>query len=54
MLYFLNAGLDFGLVKLVGEVGRQAGKDQNLGTVFTGFDDTEGTTFYGVGLRMEI
>lgn len=54
MLYFLNAGLDFGLVKLVGEVGRQAGKDQNLGTVFTGFDDTEGTTFYSVGLRMEI
>ena len=52
MLYFLNAGLDFGLVKLVGEVGRQAGKDQNLGTVFTGFDDTEGTTFYSVGLRM--
>ena len=52
MLYFLNAGLDFGLVKLVGEVGRQAGKDQNLGTIFTGFDDTEGTAFYSVGLRM--
>ncbi|HEU4828873.1 MAG TPA: hypothetical protein VFT04_06740 [Gemmatimonadales bacterium] len=54
MLYFLNAGLDFGLVKLVGEVGRQSGKDQGLGTEFTGFDDTEGTTFYSVGLRMGI
>jgi hypothetical protein len=54
VLYFLNAGLDFGLVKLVGEVGRQAGKDQGLGTEFTGFDDTAGTTFYSVGLRMGI
>jgi hypothetical protein len=54
VLYFLNAGLDFGLVKLVGEVGRQAGKDQELRTVFTGFDDTEGTTFYSVGLRVGI
>ena len=54
MLYFLNAGLDFGFVKLIGEVGRQSGKDQALGTVFTGFDDTAGTTFYSVGLRMGI
>jgi hypothetical protein len=54
MLYFVNAGLDLGLVKLVGEVGHQRGKDQSLGTVFTGFDDTEGTTFYSVGLRVGI
>jgi hypothetical protein len=54
MLYFVNAGLELGLVKLVGEVGHQRGKDQNLGTVFTGFDDTEGTTFYSVGLRVGI
>ena len=54
MLYFLNDGLDLGLVKLVGEVGRQSGKDQNLETEFAGFDDAEGTTFYGVGLRVGI
>ena len=54
MLMFLDAGLDFGLVKLVGEIGRQSGKDQQLGTTFTGFDDTKGTTFYSVGLRVGI
>jgi len=54
MLYFVNAGADFGLVKLVGEIGRQWGKDQGLSTEFTGFDDTAGTTFYSVGLRVGI
>jgi hypothetical protein len=54
MLYFVNAGVDFGLVKLVGEIGRQWGKDQGLATEFTGFDDTGGTTFYSVGLRVGI
>lgn len=54
IVYFLNAGLDFGVVKLIGEAGRQAGRDQNLGTVFTGFDDAGGTTFYSVGLRVGI
>jgi hypothetical protein len=53
-LFFLNAGLDFGFLKLVGEVGRQSGNDQGLGTEFIGFDDTGGTTFYSVGLRMGI
>lgn len=54
MLYFVDAGLDFRFVKLVGEIGYQEGKDQGLGTTFTGFDDTKGTTFYSVGLRVGI
>ncbi|HEX6644432.1 MAG TPA: hypothetical protein VF037_07135 [Gemmatimonadales bacterium] len=52
MLYFLDAGLDFGFVKLIGEIGRQSGKDQGLETTFAGFDDAAGTTFYSVGLRV--
>jgi len=51
-MYFLDAGLDFGLVRIVGEIGYQRGRDQALGTTFTGYDDTSGTTFYGIGLRM--
>jgi hypothetical protein len=54
MLYFLNTGLDLGLVTLVGEVGHPSGKNQNPETEFAGVDDTEGTTFYGVGLRVGI
>jgi hypothetical protein len=54
MLYFVNAGLDVGFLKVIGEIGRQSGKDQGLETVFAGFDDAAGTTFYSVGLRMGI
>jgi hypothetical protein len=49
---FADAGLDFKFIKLMAEIGHQSGKDQNLGTTFTGYDDTKGTTFYSVGLRM--
>ena len=51
-MFFLDGGLDFRFVKLMGEVGVQSGKNQNLGTTFTGFDDAGATTFYSVGLRM--
>lgn len=54
MLYFLDAGLDLGMLKVVGEIGHQQGKDQNLGTTFDGYDDASGTTFYSLGLRMGI
>ena len=40
--------------QLLGEIGRQWGRDQGLATEFTGFDDTGGTTFYSVGLRVGI
>ena len=51
-MFFLDGGLDFRFVKLMGEIGVQSGKDQSLGTTFTGFDDTGATTFYSVGLRV--
>lgn len=54
VLYFLDAGLDAGPVELVGEIGHQVGHDQGLGTIFTGYDDTKGTTFFSVGLRAGI
>jgi hypothetical protein len=50
-MIFADAGVKLGPVQLVGELGRQSGKDQQLGTTFTGFDDTAGTTFYSLGLR---
>ena len=51
-MYFLDAGLDFRFVRVVGEIGYQQGRDQRLVTSFAGYDDTSGTTFYSVGLRM--
>ena len=51
-MLFLDGGLDFRFVKLIGEVGVQNGKDQELGTTFAGFDDAGSTTFYSIGLRM--
>lgn len=50
-LVFADAGLDLKLLKIVGEIGHQSGKDQQLITRFQGFDDTRGTTFYSAGLR---
>ena len=48
---FADAGFDFKFLKIVGEIGHQSGKDQQLITNFQGFDDTKGTTFYSAGLR---
>lgn len=48
---FADAGLDLKVLKIVGEIGHQSGRDQHLITNFQGFDDTKGTTFYSAGLR---
>lgn len=48
---FADAGLDLHFMKIVGEIGHQSGKDQQLITNFQGFDDTKGTTFYSAELR---
>lgn len=50
-MLFFNALLDFPVVKIAGEIGYQAGKDQNLPTSFDGIDDTKGKVFGGVGVR---
>nr|MBA2626487.1 hypothetical protein [Gemmatimonadales bacterium] len=51
-MLFADAGLDLKFIKLVGEIGHQAGKDQQLVTNFQGYDDTRGTTFFSAGLRL--
>jgi hypothetical protein len=48
---FADAGIDLKFMKIVGEIGHQSGKDQQLITNFQGFDDTKGTTFYSAELR---
>lgn len=48
---FADAGLDLRFLRIVGEIGRQSGRDQQLVTNFQGFDDTKGTTFYSAALR---
>jgi hypothetical protein len=48
---FADAGVDLRFMKIVGEIGRQSGRDQQLITNFQGFDDTKGTTFYSAELR---
>ena len=48
---FVDAGLSLALVKLVGEVGYQTGKDQKLTTNFSGFDPKAGHVFGGLGIR---
>lgn len=48
---FADAGFDLRFMKIVGEIGHQSGKDQQLITNFQGFDDTKGTTFYSAELR---
>lgn len=49
---FLDAGLDFVALKIVGEAGYQTGKDQKLTTDFEDFDTTRGKFYGGLGLRV--
>lgn len=49
---FFDAGLSLALVKIVGEVGYQGGKDQKLTTSFQGTDTKSGKWFGGAGLRL--
>ena len=51
-LLFLDAGLDLRALRLVGEVGYQTGKDQELSTDFEDFDTTSGKVFGSLGLRV--
>ncbi|MBA3259655.1 MAG: hypothetical protein H0T68_09340 [Gemmatimonadales bacterium] len=51
-LLFLDAGVSLAALKLVGEVGYQTGKDQELSTQFEDFDTTKGKFFAGFGLRV--
>jgi hypothetical protein len=50
-MMFLDALLDFPIFKIAGEIGYQAGKDQDLPTDFEGIDDTKGKLFGSVGIR---
>src|SRR6266536_364989 len=50
-LLFVNGGLSLAAVKLVGELGLQAGKDQRFFTQFSGFDPKAAHVFGGIGLR---
>src|SRR5436853_257167 len=49
---FVNAGLDLMAAKLVGELGYQTGKDQNLSRNYTAFDPKAGHVYGGVGFRI--
>jgi hypothetical protein len=49
---FANAGFSLAVVKIVGELGYQLGKDQNLSTDFEGIDDEGGKMYGGLGLRV--
>ncbi|MBI1967473.1 MAG: hypothetical protein HYS40_05750 [Gemmatimonadetes bacterium] len=49
---FANAGLNLAMLKLVGEIGYQTGKDQNLSTSYSDFDPKAGHVFGGVGVRL--
>jgi hypothetical protein len=51
-LAFLNAGFSISAVRLTGELGYMAGKDQDLSTDFEDFDTTKGKLFAGLGLRV--
>ena len=51
-LAFLNAGFSMSAVRLTGELGYMAGKDQDLSTDFEDFDTTKGKLFAGLGLRV--
>ncbi len=50
-LVFVNGGLSLAAVKLVGEIGLQAGKDQRYFTQFSGFDPKAAHVFGGIGIR---
>ncbi|HTY06544.1 MAG TPA: hypothetical protein VMC86_08505 [Gemmatimonadales bacterium] len=51
-LLFLDAGINLVLLKVVGEVGFQTGKDQGLTTSYQGLDPKSGHVFGGVGVRI--
>jgi len=51
-LVFVNGGLSLAVVKLVGEIGLQAGKDQAFATQFSGFDPKAAHVFGGIGIRL--
>jgi hypothetical protein len=51
-LAFLDAGLDLSALRLIAEVGYQAGKDQHLSTQFEKLDTSKGKFFAGFGLRL--
>lgn len=51
-LVFLNAGMNLMLVKVIGEIGYQTGKDQTLTTRYQGLDPKAGHVFGGVGIRI--
>jgi len=48
---FVNGGLSLAAVKLVGEIGLQAGKDQQSVTQFQDFDPKAAHAFGGIGVR---
>jgi hypothetical protein len=48
---FLNAGLDFPIVKIVAEAGYQFGKKQSLKTTFAGNDPSDSRLFAGAGVQ---
>ena len=48
---FVNGGLSLAAVKLVGEIGLQAGKDQAFATQFSDFDPKAAHAFEGIGIR---
>jgi hypothetical protein len=50
-LVFVNGGLSLAAVKLVGEIGLQAGKDQSYFTQFSDFDPKAAHVFGGLGIR---
>ncbi len=50
-LVFVNGGLSLAAVKLVGEIGLQAGKDQGFATQFSNFDPKAAHAFGGIGIR---
>jgi hypothetical protein len=50
-LVFVNGGLSLAVVKLVGEIGLQAGKDQSYFTQFSDFDPKAAHVFGGLGVR---
>jgi len=48
---FVNGGLSLAALKLVGEIGLQAGKDQAFATQFSDFDPKAANVFGGLGVR---
>lgn len=48
---FANVGMNLALLKVVGELGYQTGKDQNLSRNYTDFDPKAGHVYGGLGVR---